>query len=151
VTPPWRIDNLERPNPTTNLTTPWEFHVGWSETTASGTVGYDTTIADDKVTVTPDGFGGATLNWTASCSANRSTTATTTRVGSGVHYRTIITFRVTDPHVRFSRQGELAAGAGGAAGENPAQPRLTGAGVIGNIFDVGTHTVLGSVPSAGSS
>ena len=69
-------EQLLRPNPQTDLTTPWEFRAAQAVTSFLGTGSYDATIFSDRVTVGPNGFTGAELGFQATC-------ATATRVTSG--------------------------------------------------------------------
>ena len=63
-------EQLLRPNPQTDLTTPWEFRAAQAVTSFLGTGLYDATIFSDRVTVGPGGFTGAELGFQATCAAD---------------------------------------------------------------------------------
>ena len=144
-------EQLVRPNPQTDLTTPWEFRAAQAVTSFLGTGLYDATIFSDRVTVSANGFTGAELGFQATCAADRNPgDLGVNPVRGSAAYGAGLTVVVTAPHVRISWQADLAPAAAGDSTPalQGAQARLVHADgpLAGSfVFDTTTDAELGPI------
>jgi len=139
-------EQLLRPNPQTDLVTPWEIHQSQAVSSLLGAASYDATVTSDRITGAPSAFTGADLGFEASCTADQNPGDSSFARGSA-SYGGTLNIQVTAPQVRISWQVDLAPA---ASGDEPpelltAQSVLLNQDTEARVFETNTDAALGPI------